>query len=182
MSDTTPGNKNPIDNQGDENKKNLTVLSTAAKNKIDLWLRKFPKEKRQSAVLYALKVVQEENPKRYLTTDAMDTVAAYLGMPKIAVYEVASFYTLFDLSPVGKHKISVCTNISCMLNNCEAIMKHLKNRLGIDINETTADGRFTLKEVECLCACGGAPVMQVGNDYHENLTPDKVDRILEELN
>lgn len=181
MKETTPKNNHSINKESDEITKTIAVLSHTAKNKIDLWLLKFPKDKRQSAVLYALKVVQEENPKRYLTTEAMDTVAAYLGMPKIAVYEVASFYTLFNLNPVGKHTISVCTNISCMLNNCQAIMKHLKDRLEININETTADGRFTLKEVECLCACGGAPVMQIGDDYHESLTPEKVDRILEEL-
>ncbi len=161
--------------------KNIQILSTSAKSKIDQWLTKFPKDKRQSAVLYALKVVQEEQPGYYLNEAAMDAVAAYLGMPKIAVYEVASFYTLFELSPVGKHKISVCTNISCMLNNSDSIMQHLKDRLGIDINETTSDGRFTLKEVECLCACGAAPVMQVGDVYHEYLTPEKVDSILAEL-
>jgi NADH-quinone oxidoreductase subunit E len=169
-----------------ENKTNeytiaIQLLSYAAKSKIDQWLTKFPKDKRQSAVLYALKVVQEEQVGGYLSEAAMDAVAAYLGMPKIAVYEVASFYSLFELSPVGRHKISVCTNISCMLNNCEKIMQHLKDRLGIEIGETTEDGRFTLKEVECLCACGGAPVMQVGDHYHENLTPEKVDRILAEL-
>lgn len=161
--------------------KEIKILSHSAKSKIDHWLTKFPKDKRQSAVLYALKVVQEEEPGHYLSQAAMDSVAAYLDMPNIAVYEVASFYSLFDLSPVGRHKISVCTNISCMLNNSDAILEHLKNRLGVDINETTPDGRFTLKEVECLCACGGAPVMQVGDCYHENLTVEKIDRLLEEL-
>lgn len=182
------GNPDNHRNHGNQNKQNdveyqttIQFLSYAAKSKIDQWLTKFPKDRKQSAVLFALKVVQEEQPGGYLTEASMDAVAAYLGMPKIAVYEVASFYTLFELSPVGRHKIALCTNISCMLNNSAGIAQHLKDRLGINFGETTADGRFTLKEVECLCACGGAPVMQIGDHYHEQLTPEKVDRILAEL-
>lgn len=157
-----------------------TVLSYQAKQTIDQWLTKYPSNQRQSAVLYALKVVQQQN-KGWLTEDLMDAVAAYLGMPKIAVYEVASFYNLFDLKPVGKHKISVCTNISCMLCDSDGIIQHLKKRLGINIGETTADGLFTLKEVECLAACGGAPAVQIGCVYHEKVTPEKIDVILAEL-
>jgi len=157
-----------------------TILSMQAKKEIDLWLKKFPIDKPQSAVIYALKVVQAENG-GWLTESLMDAVAAYLRMPKIAVYEVASFYTLFELNPVGRHTISVCTNISCMLRNCHKIVDHLKKKLKIDFNETTRDGRITLKEVECLCACGGAPVMQIGDRYFENLTPERVDTILDEL-
>jgi len=157
-----------------------TGLSQASKALIDQWLTKFPPERRQSGVIYALKVVQAENG-GWLTEPLMDAVADYLGMPKIAVYEVASFYSLFDLKPVGKHKISICTNIVCMLRDCDTIVDHLKNKLSIDFGETTQDGRFTLKEVECLCACGGAPVMRIGEHYYENLTPEKVDSILADL-
>lgn len=139
----------------------IAVLSHQSKTAIDKWLTKFPKDQRQSAVLYALKVVQEENS-GYLTEPLMDSVAAYLGMPKIAVYEVATFYSMFELKPVGKHKICVCTNISCMLCGGDEIAGHLKKRLGIDFFETTQDGKFTLKPVECLAACGAAPVMQIG--------------------
>jgi NADH-quinone oxidoreductase subunit E len=111
----------------------------------------------------------------------MDAVAAYLGMPKIAVYEVATFYTLFDLQPVGKHKISVCTNISCMLNGSDQIVDYLQKKLDVKLGETTKDGKFTVRSVECLAACGGAPMMQIGREYHENLTPEKIDNILASL-
>ncbi len=156
------------------------VLSYKSKQAIDEWLKKFPENQRQSAVLYALRIVQDENS-GWLTEPLMDAVAAYLGMPKVAVYEVATFYSMFDLKPVGKYKVSICTNISCLLCGSEPIVAHLKNRLGIDFNETSKDGRFTLKEVECLAACGGAPAMQIGQVYYENLTPDKVDAILAKL-
>ena len=158
----------------------LSLLSYKTKKDIDQWLTKYPSNQRQSAVLYALKIVQAEN-KGWLTESLMDAVAAYLGMPKIAVYEVATFYNLFELKPVGKHKISVCTNISCMLCDSEGIVQHLKKRLGINMGETTADGQFTLKEVECLAACGSAPAVQIGRVYHEKVTPEKIDAILSEL-
>jgi len=156
------------------------MISPEAIASIEHWLQKFPAEQRQSAVIPALKAVQQQNG-GWLSRELMDEVAAYLGMSSIAVYEVASFYTLFELSPVGRHKISVCTNISCMLRNCDSIVQHLKKRLAIDFGETTADDRFTLREVECLAACGGAPVMQVADDYHEQLTLEKVDAILDAL-
>lgn len=156
------------------------VLSYTAKKAIDEWLEKFPADQRQSAVLFALKTVQQEN-QGWLTEDLMNAVAAYLRMPNIAVYEVASFYTMFDLSPVGKHKICVCTNIACLLRNSEKIVEHLENRLKIKMGQTTPDGRFTLKEVECLAACGVAPVMQIGRVYHGDLSPEKIDAILAEL-
>jgi NADH-quinone oxidoreductase subunit E len=156
------------------------VLSYKAKQAIDAWLTKYPPDQRQSAVLYALKIIQTEN-KGWLTEELMDAVAAYLGMPKVAVYEVATFYSLFELKPVGKHKISVCTNISCMLCDSESIVAHLKKRLGINTGETTPDGLFTLKEVECLAACGVAPAVQIGTVYHEKVTPEKIDHILAEL-
>jgi NADH-quinone oxidoreductase subunit E len=158
----------------------MQQLSDEIINEIDKVLAKFPANQRQSAVISALMIVQKNNH-GWLTTHLMDLVADYIGMPKIAVYEVASFYTMFDLKPVGKHKICVCTNISCMLRDSDAIVKHLRTKLQIDFNETTNDGKFTLKSVECLAACGGAPMMQIDDIYYENLTPDKVDKILAEL-
>lgn len=156
------------------------LLSKETRAKIDHWLTKYPADQKQSAVIPALTIVQEEN-NGSLTTELMDAVAHYLGMPKIAVYEVASFYSMFELKPVGKHKICVCTNVSCMLSGSHKIVDHLKKRLNIKFGEITADGKFSLKEVECLAACGGAPMMQIGREYYENLTPEKIDMILDSL-
>lgn len=156
------------------------VLSHKAKKAIDRWLEKFPAKQRQSGVIYALTVVQQENG-GYLTEPLMNSVAAYLGVPRIAVYEVATFYSLLDLKPMGKHKIYVCTNITCMLCGSQKIVDHLKKRLNIDFGETTADKKFTLKQAECLAACGGAPAMQIGTKYFENLTPERIDQILDAL-
>jgi len=147
---------------------------------IDRWIAKYPGEWRQSAVMAALRLVQESNG-GWLDRKLMDDVACYLGMPPIAVYEVASFYSMYELKPVGRHKICVCTNISCMLNDADRIVSHLCMRLGARLGETTVDGRFTLKEVECLGACGGAPMMQIGKQYYENLTPEILDSILDTL-
>lgn len=155
----------------------LSLDITAAIDKI---LAKFPPDQRQSAVISALMIVQKSN-NGWLTTNLMDLVAEYIGMPKIAVYEVASFYSMFDLHPTGKHKIYICTNISCMLRDSDVIVEYLKNKLKINFNQTTADGKFTLKSAECLAACGGAPMMQINDTYYENLTPEKVDQILMEL-
>ena len=154
-------------------------LTTEMKTEIDTWVAKFPAEKKQSALLPALRIVQDET--RWLRNEQMDAVAAYLDLPKIAVYEVATFYSMYDLKPAGRHKIYVCTNISCMLRGCGKIVEHLKERLCIGFGETTEDGRFSLKEAECLAACTNAPMMQINRDYHENLTPEKVDKILESL-
>lgn len=156
------------------------LLSNTARQEIDKWLLKFPDNKKQSAVIAALTIVQKENH-GFLTTDLLKAVAAYLKMPVIAVCEVATFYSLFDLKPVGKYKINVCTNISCMLCGSDKIVNYLKNKLGIGFGETTPDNRFTLKEVECLAACGGAPAMQIDSTYYENLTPEKIEAILESL-
>lgn len=158
----------------------LNLLSQNARSEIDAWLKKFPANQRQSAVIAALTIVQDENG-GWLSTELMDAVAAYLGMPKIAVYEVASFYTMFELKPIGKHKISVCTNISCMLSGSKEIVDYLKTKLGIQLGETTNDGKFTLKSAECLAACTNAPMMQIGRQYYENLNPNKIDEILETL-
>lgn len=156
------------------------ILSAHAREHIDKWVKRYPAEHKRSGVFEALRIVQEEN-QGSLTTELMNAVADYLGMPHIAVYEVATFYTMYFLNPVGRHVIDVCTNVSCMLNDAEKNLEHLKQRLGIDLNETTADGKFTLKEVECLGACVRAPVCQIGKKYYEALTPEKIDKILEEL-
>jgi NADH-quinone oxidoreductase subunit E len=127
----------------------------------------------------ALRLVQEE--RGWLSNEMMDAVADYLDMEPISVYEVATFYSMYDLKPAGRHKISVCTNISCMLRGSAELMAYLERKLGIKRGETTADGKFVLKEVECLAACGGAPMCLIGKTYHENLTPEKVDAILASL-
>jgi len=157
------------------------MLSEHAREEIDHWVGKYPTEHKQSAVLAALRAVQHEN-QGYLTTELMDAVAEYLEMPKIAVYEVASFYSMFELKPVGRHSISVCTNISCMLCGGYDILAYIEQKLGIKVGESTADGKFFLKqEEECLAACSFAPMMQVDHVYYENLTPEKVDQILDAL-
>jgi NADH-quinone oxidoreductase subunit E len=164
------------------NTDNTTVtLSAYARSHIDKWVQRYPAEHKRSGVFEALRVVQEENGGS-LTVELMDAVALYLGMPNVAVYEVATFYTMYSLTPVGKHVIELCTNISCTLNGAEEILAHLQKRLGISLNETTPDGQFTLKEVECLGACINAPVCQLGKKYIVDLTPEKVDALLEQLN
>ncbi len=152
------------------------MLSQESRAKIDQEIAKYPPEHKQSAVMAALAVAQEEHG--WLSVPLMDHVAELLGMRPIQVYEVATFYSMYDLKPVGRHKISVCTNISCLLRGSDDIVAHLKKTLGIDFGETSADGRFTLKEVECLAACGGAPMFMIDKTYYENLTPARVDEIL----
>lgn len=154
-------------------------LTNAERTAIDHWIAKYPPDQKQSAVMSALRIVQEG--RGWLTTPAMDAVASYLDMASIAVYEVATFYSMYELKPVGRNKISVCTNISCLLCGCDRIVQHLESTLSIKVGETTADGKITLKAVECLAACAGAPMMQVNKTYHEHLTPAKVDAILAEL-
>lgn len=157
------------------------VLSAHTRAEIDLWLKKYPADRKQSAVLAALREAQHQN-QGYLTTALMDAVAGYLDMPKIAVYEVASFYSMFETRPVGRHSISVCTNISCMLMGADDIVGHIEQKLGIKTGQSTADGRFFIKrEEECLAACCGGPMMMVDHKYHEKLTPDRVDAILDSL-
>ncbi len=125
-------------------------------------------------------LVQRRN-KNYLTPELMDQVADYIGVPRIAVYEVATFYSMLNLAPVGRHTISLCTNVSCMLRGSEQMAEHICKKLNIAPMQTTRDGKFTLRYVECLAACGGAPMMQVDDDYHENLTVEKIDKILAKL-
>ena len=157
------------------------LLSAEVCAEIDRWVAKYPPEHKRSAVLSALTAVQEANG-GWLTNELMDALAAYLDMPTIAVYEVATFYSMFDLKETGRHKISVCTNISCMLCGGEDIVRHIEQKYDVKLGGTTPDGRFTLKrEEECLAACCGAPMMAVDGHYHENLTPAKVDAILDGL-
>ena len=158
-----------------------SILSKKTRKEIDIWLKKYPTDKKQSAVLAALREVQHDN-NGYLTTELMDAVADYLDMAKIAVYEVASFYSMFETKPVGKRSISICNNISCMLMGAENIVEHVENKLGIKTGESTKDGKFFLKcEEECLAACCGGPMMMIDHIYYENLTTEKVDEILESL-
>lgn len=152
-------------------------LSESVKTQIDHWISKYPPERKSSAVMGALTVVQDDNG-GHLTTELMDAVADYLDIPAIAVYEVATFYSMYEHKPVGRYKICVCTNISCMLCGSDDIVAHLKSKLGVGFGEVTADGKFSLKEVECLGACIDAPMMQIGATYHEKLTPAKIDQIL----
>lgn len=157
------------------------LLSAHARAEIDRWLAKYPPDRKESAVLAALREAQHENG-GYLTTELMDAVAAYLDMPPIAVYEVASFYSMFELEPVGRHSISICTNVSCMLCGADDIVDHIQNKLGIKLGESTPDGKFYLKrEEECLAACAFAPILQIDHVYYENLTLSKVDEILDNL-
>jgi NADH-quinone oxidoreductase subunit E len=155
------------------------MLSKESLDQVKREVAKYPPERKSSAVMAALRIAQEEHG--WLSVPLMDYIAELLGMRPIQVYEVATFYSMYDLKPVGKHKISICTNISCMLCGSDVIVKHLEKRLGVKLGETTPDGKVTIKEVECLAACGGAPMFQIGKTYYENLTPEKVDRILEGL-
>lgn len=156
------------------------MLSKEAIQKIDYELTKYPADQRQAAVMSALRIVQTE--RGWLSQECISEVAEYLRMPEIAAMEVATFYNMYDLEPVGKYKLTVCTNISCMLRDSDAIVDHLQTRLGVGFNEVTADGKFCLKEGECMGACSGAPLMTVNNHtMHENLTPESVDAILERL-
>ena len=155
------------------------MLSAESLKKIDQAVAKYPPEQKQSAVMAALTVAQDE--KGHLSTEVMNFVASYLGMPPIAVYEVASFYAMYDLKPLGRHKLCICTNLPCALSGAEDAAQHLKKKLGIDWNETTADGRFTLKEGECFGACGDAPVMLVNNKKMLSfMTPEKIDQWIAE--
>ncbi len=163
-----------------ENKLLETLVSAEAVAEIDHWIGKYPADQKQSAVMAALRIVQDENG-GHLTTQLMDAVAMYLEMPKIAVYEVATFYSMYEHKPVGKYKICVCNSISCLLCGSHEILDYLQKKLGVGLGEVTSDGRFSIKEVECLGACVGAPMMMIGREYYENLTPEKIDKILENL-
>jgi NADH-quinone oxidoreductase subunit E len=156
-------------------------LSAHVREEIDRWVAKFPPDRKRSAVISALHAVQHEN-NGFLTAELMDAVAAYLGLPPIQVYEVATFYSMFETKPVGRHHLSVCTNISCMLRGSQEVVDYVEKKLGIKTGESTPDGRIYLKrEEECLAACTGAPMLMVDHVFHENLTPERIDKILDEL-
>jgi NADH-quinone oxidoreductase subunit E len=157
------------------------LLSEHVLEEIDHWKARFPEGRQRSAVISALHAVQHEND-GYLTSELMDAVADYLDLPKIQVYEVATFYSMFQTRPVGRHNVAICTNISCMLRGADDVVAHCEKKLGIKLGESTGDGRiFLKKEEECLAACVGAPMMMVDHKYHENLTLEQVDDILDGL-
>ena len=157
------------------------TLSDHVREEIDSWCKRFPDDRKRSAVIAALHAVQHEND-GHLTAEQMNGVAEYLGLPSIQVYEVATFYSMFETTPVGRNNVAICTNVSCMLRGGEEILAHVENKLGIKVGESTADGRIYLKkEEECLAACCGAPMMMVNHKYIENLTPEIVDEILDGL-
>ena len=157
-----------------------SVLSAAALALIDQAVAKYPPDQKRSAVMAALTIAQDE--KGWLSTETMDCISQYLGMPPVAVYEVATFYTMYDLKPVGKCKLSICTNLPCALQGATAAAAHLKQKLGVEFGGTTADGAFTLKESECLGACGDAPVLLVNNKRMAcAMTADRLDQLIEEM-
>jgi NADH-quinone oxidoreductase subunit E len=159
----------------------LAALSEHTRHHIDHWVAKFPPERKRSALIQGLMAAQEQNH-GYLTDALVTAVARYLDLPSVWAYEVASFYSMFELKPVGRNNVAICTNISCWLNGAEDLVAHVEKRLGIKLGESTADGRIYLKrEEECLAACCGAPMMVVNGHYHEKLTPASMDQILDSL-
>lgn len=159
----------------------VNELMASSSKEIDHWLAKYPSDQRRSAVVAALMIVQEKHG-GYLSQELITAVAEYLKIAPIEAYEAASFYDMFEFKPIGKHKISVCTNVSCMLRGSDDIVARLEQRLGIKLGDTTADGQFTLRETECLAACANAPVCQLNNkEYVEDLTPEKVDAMVDRL-
>ena len=158
-----------------------TLLSEHVREEIEHWKARFPEDRQRSAVIGALHAVQHDND-GFLTPELMDAVAEYLGLPNIQVYEVATFYSMFQTKPVGRNNVAICTNVSCMLRGADDIVEHVENKLGVKLGESTEDGRIYLKrEEECLAACCGAPMMMVNHKYYENLTKDQVDEILDGL-
>ena len=159
----------------------MVALTDATRATIDHWVAKFPADRKRSAVIQGLIAAQDQN-KGWLTDELMAAVAKYLGIPPVWAYEVATFYSMFDLAPVGRHKVAICTNISCWLNGGEDIVRHCENKLGIKHGQSTPDGRVFLKrEEECLAACCGAPVVVINGHYHEKLDAAKVDELLDGL-
>jgi NADH-quinone oxidoreductase subunit E len=157
-----------------------TLLTPELRAAIDEHVAKYPPEWKQSAVMPALTLVQEHNG-GWLRRELMDEVAAYLDMPETAVYEVATFYAMYDLEPVGRHKVCVCNSISCMLGGAEELMHHIEEKYEVAPGGTTADGKLTFKEFECLGACRHAPVVMVDKTYHECVTPEAIDKIIDDL-
>lgn len=159
----------------------LVALTDATRARIDHWVGKFPPERRRSALIQGLIAAQEQNG-GWLTDGLITAVAKYLEVPPVWAYEVSTFYSMLETHPVGRHNVAICTNISCWLNGADAIVRHCEKRLGVKLGDSTPDGRIYLKkEEECLAACCGAPMMAVDGHYHERLTPEKVDAILDAL-
>jgi len=157
------------------------LLTAETTRHIDHWVAKFPPDQKRSALIQSLMAAQHQNG-GWLTRELIEAVAAYLELPPVWAHEVASFYSMFDLHPVGRHKVNICTNISCWLNGAEDVVKRVENKLGIRMGETTPDGRITLiREEECLAACCGAPMMVVDGHYHEKLNAQSIDAILDGL-
>ena len=157
------------------------ILSAHVCEEIERWKARFPEDRKRSAVIGALHAAQHEND-GFLTAELMNGVADYLDLPTIQGYEVATFYSMFQTRPVGRHNVAICTNVSCMLRGAEELVEHVEGKLGVKLGESTDDGRIYLKrEEECLAACCGAPMMMVDHKYHENLTAEKVDEILDGL-
>ncbi|MDT8320391.1 MAG: NADH-quinone oxidoreductase subunit NuoE [Xanthomonadales bacterium] len=158
-----------------------TMLSEETLQTIDHWVGKFPPDRKRSALIQALIAAQNQNG-GWITQELTEAVAAYLELPTVWAHEVVSFYSMFDTRPVGRHKVNICTNISCWLNGAEDIVAQAEKKLGVKLGETTGDGRVTLAcEEECLAGCCGAPMMVVDGHYHENLDAEKVDAILDAL-
>lgn len=156
------------------------MISNEAKKEIDFWVSKYPEGRESSAVMQALTIVQKENGGS-LNSELIDDVAQYLEMPAISVQEVATFYENYNHKPVGKHVLRFCHNISCMLNGSDELISYLEDKLGVKTGEVSKDGLVSVKKVECLGACVGGPMCQIGDQYHEHLTKDKLDNILENL-
>ena len=156
------------------------MISNEAKKEIDFWVSKYPEGRESSAVMQALTIVQKENGGS-LNSELINDVAEYLEMPAISVQEVATFYENYNHKPVGKHVLRFCHNISCMLNGSDELISYLEDKLGVKSGEVSKDGLVSVKKVECLGACVGGPMCQIGDQYHEHLTKDKLDNILENL-
>ena len=156
------------------------MISNEAKKEIDFWVSKYPEGRESSAVMQALTIVQKENGGS-LNSELINDVAEYLEMPAISVQEVATFYENYNHKPVGKHILRFCHNISCMLNGSDELLSYLEDKLGVKTGEVSKDGLVSVKKVECLGACVGGPMCQIGDQYHEHLTKDKLDNILENL-
>ena len=157
-----------------------TLFTSGIRAEIETWCAKYPAEWRQSAVIPALHILQDANG-GWLAQQQLDDLALFLGMPPIAVYEVASFYSMFDLKPVGRHKVCVCNSVSCLLGGSEGLIHHIEEKYGVGPGETTPDGKFTFKEVECLGACRDAPAVLIGRSYHEKVSAEALDKLIDDL-
>ncbi|MBK1641706.1 NAD(P)H-dependent oxidoreductase subunit E [Chromatium okenii] len=156
------------------------IFTSEIRAAIDALIAKYPTDWKQSAVMPTLTLVQDAND-GWLTTELMNAVAAYLDMPEVSVYEVATFYGMYDLEPQGKHKVCICNSVSCLLRGSDTLLHHVESKYNVHPNEITADGRFTLKEVECLGACCGAPAVMIDKQYYENLSPGSLDKLIDGL-